>query len=329
MSQQIILRALLWSCLALLTLAVSSCFGLGVLMYRRTLRGGYHESWRDGDGSLQRGIIYDEASGNAYDLFIPAKASSTRNNGLMLFIHGGGWQEGQREHMHYACRRYAKHGYVCATLSYSLAHKDKPELTMFTMLDDIDKCIAHLKAKTAELAYPTQQIALSGASAGGHLAMLYAYSRGAKSPLPIAFVFQQTGPVDFHPDAWGDDAQTLAWLITAAVGKPISEEMIRNGHPEAETAIRSISPLAHIGSDTPPTIFAYGGRDALVRPLHGDRLGAALAAHGVPHQKIAYPRSDHMLYSDPGSAAAYEEAALAYARQFFAADRYDELENRQ
>ena len=317
-------RAISRSCfigfIVVLLLAASSCIGMGVLLQRRAARGGYHEDWRDTDGSVQHGIVYDEATGNSYDLFIPAGAPRDRPTGVMLFIHGGGWTEGRREHLHYASRRYAKHGYICATLTYSLAGEDAPGVTMFTMLDDIGKCIAHIKARTAELGYPTRQIALSGVSAGGHLALLYAYSRGAQSPLPIAFVFQQTGPVDFHPDAWGDDARMLSWLISMASGKPITEDMIRGGHADAETAISAISPLAHVGPGSVPTILAYGDRDDLVRPVHRDKLSAALAAHGVPHEVIRFPRSDHMLWHDPDSTDAYEQAALAYAHRYFTAE---------
>lgn len=201
-------RSLFMRCIccfaAILLLTMASCLAMGVRQYRRAARGDYHESWRDTDGSIHQGIIYDVKTGNGYDLFIPANTPHDRYTGVMLFIHGGGWQEGRREHLHYACRRYAKHGYLCATMSYSLAGAEALGVTIFSMLDDIDACIAHIKTKTAELGYPTRQIALSGVSAGGHLAMLYAYSRGAQAPLPIAFVFQQTGPADFHPDYWGE-----------------------------------------------------------------------------------------------------------------------------
>ena len=43
---------------------------------------------------------------------------------------------------------------------------------------------------------------IGGASSGAHLAMLYAYSRGDKSPLPISFVVDAVGPVDIKPDNW-------------------------------------------------------------------------------------------------------------------------------
>lgn len=320
MTGHTVFRSCFISFIVVVLLATSSCIGMGVLLQRRAARGGYQENWRDADGSVQQGIVYDDATGNSYDLFIPAGASRDQHTGVILFIHGGGWTEGRREHMHYACRRYAKHGYICATLSYSLAGKDAPGVTMFTMLDDIDKCIAHIKARTAELGYPTRQIALSGASAGGHLAMLYAYTRAAQSPLPIAFVFQQTGPVDFHPDTWADDARMLSWLISTAVGKPITEDMIRSSHADAEAAINAISPLAHIGPNSIPTVLAYGDRDELVRPVHRNKLSAALATHGVPHEVIRFPHSDHMLWHDPDSTDAYEQATLAFARRFFTAD---------
>jgi acetyl esterase/lipase len=105
-----------------------------------------------------------------------------------------------------------------------------------------------------------------------------------------------------------------------ASGKPITEDMIRGGHADAETAISAISPLAHVGPGSVPTILAYGDRDDLVRPVHRDKLSAALAAHGVPHEVIRFPCSDHMLWHDPDSTDAYEQAALAYAHRYFTAE---------
>ena len=59
---------------------------------------------------------------NIYDLYIPYSTEYTKNkhNGIILFIHGGSWTSGNKSDMDYLARRYAKYGYITATLSYTL-----------------------------------------------------------------------------------------------------------------------------------------------------------------------------------------------------------------
>ncbi|MCR4572663.1 MAG: hypothetical protein K5787_02760 [Lentisphaeria bacterium] len=74
-----------------------------------------------------------------YDLYLPAKAEKDKPVGAMLFIHGGGWRTGWESDMSFACKRFAKEGYVTATMQYSLIDKEKhPRFA--DMLDDIGKC---------------------------------------------------------------------------------------------------------------------------------------------------------------------------------------------
>ena len=165
-------------------------------------RGGYTETWDSRNGTVYEDVVYDDKAGLKYDLFIPAGASKTKSRGVVLFVHGGGWTGGTRKDMTYAARRYAKAGYISATIDYSLIKKEST-VTMYRMLDDIHHAIQAVKDKTTALGFSVDRLAISGASAGGHLSLLYAYSRADKSPIPIVLVFEQTGGADFHADSWG------------------------------------------------------------------------------------------------------------------------------
>ena len=45
-------------------------------------------------------------------------------------------------------------------------------------------------------------MAVSGGSAGGCLALLYAYRDAKDSPVPVKMVFEAVGPSSFYPEDW-------------------------------------------------------------------------------------------------------------------------------
>lgn len=276
---------------------------------------GYKESWSRADGVVDRGIVYDKATGNSVDLFIPAKASRQRPHGVILFIHGGGWVAGKRTDIEYGARRFAKAGYLTATVDYSLISNRRPEVTMFTMLDDLDKAVAKIKDECARRGFWVNRLALSGTSAGGHLSLLYGYSRGQSAPIPVAFIFAQTGRADFNVRPAQATDKTMASQLSRWTGERFSAEDLRDG--TATDTVAAISPVTYIGPKSPPTIYAYGGRDRLVVPRQGEVLGAALKKAGVAHMAIPYPNSDHSLRADPQSQFAYYQAVRLFAKTYF------------
>lgn len=281
-------------------------------------RTGYLVTWNDNDGKVYSGVVYDEKSGNKYDLYMPAKVTPQTSGRLMLFIHGGGWAMGRREDMTPFCRYYAKQGYMTATLDYTLLpmgvknDMQKPHATVPLMLTEIGRCLAHLKKHTAELGQPVKQAALSGASAGGHLALLYGYSQAAKSPVPLAFIFAYVPPTAFT-DIWDDNF--TAEILSHGTGQKITPAMLRNG--SAAAAIKSVTPVEHVSSQSLPTLAAFGAKDEAVRPVHRERLEKALTRFKVPHKCVVFPNSGHMLFMDPDKTAEYRQMVLDYARQYF------------
>lgn len=192
---------------------------------------------------------------------------------------------GDKSEIAYACRRYAKAGYFTAAMNYSLIDLKNNKSNIPMMLDEIGLCLGKIREKTAELGYRIDKVALSGFSAGGHLALLYAYSRSESSPLSIAFVAEQVGPVSFvegWDDAEADSPEKISEaikLVETAAGREIGEDAVLNG--EARGIMASISPLQLVHEKTPPTVMGYGGKDWLVPLENGEKLAAALEKSGV------------------------------------------------
>lgn len=152
---------------------------------------------------------YDATSfKNNYDLYVPSSSKTPRNQKhiVVLFIHGGAWTMGVKTDVNPYIHDFASKGYITATIKYTLLRNemDDPSLSIFRNLDEIDACIKSIRNSLASLGFDTSktQLVIGGASSGAHLAMLYAYSRGKESAIPIKFVVDGVGPVDIKPGAW-------------------------------------------------------------------------------------------------------------------------------
>ena len=113
-------------------------------------------------------------------------------------------------------------------------------------------------------------------------------------------------------DFW--DEKTSAALISYGAGIQVDPKKLDT--PEVTEAANSLSPLHFIKDGTPPTIFAYGGRDDLVKPVHRDALARALEEHHIPNVHIDFPNSNHALWNDPDCVDQFRKAVLEYCVKY-------------
>ena len=174
------------------------------------------------------GSMYD----NNYDLYVPKSLEKNQKHVVILFIHGGAWISGFKTDVNSYIHDFANKGYISATLKYTLLDKSMSDrsLSIFRDLDEIDACIASIKSALEDLDFDTTKtnLVIGGASSGAHLAMLYSYSRGHKSPLPIKFVIDAVGPVDIKPDNWKGYANMNAEEFEAALDAGIGYTQIED-----------------------------------------------------------------------------------------------------
>ncbi len=172
------------------------------------------------DGQILKDLKYTTSRGgtrNTYDLWLPKYISERENQGkdvpVIVFLHGGSWTSGTKEEMNQHCAMYAKKGYVTATVNYRLFAQPDPEDSghFLDMINDIYKAVASIKAQLEKLGYTATTMAISGQSAGGHLAMLYAATYGEDSPIPVKLVLNEWGPTDFSPEAWAN--ANILWAV--------------------------------------------------------------------------------------------------------------------
>ena len=156
-------------------------------------------------GEINNGKDYQKNERNYYDLYIPYSTTLRKDkiNKIILYIHGGAWIEGSKNYVSYFCSRYAKMGFITATLGYTLLLEKYKEYSIFRILDEITSCIENIKEQLKNKGFDIDKLemAIGGMSAGAHIALLYGF-KIKNTPIPIKFIIDIVGPISLEIDDW-------------------------------------------------------------------------------------------------------------------------------
>ncbi|MCG5029906.1 alpha/beta hydrolase [Mesosutterella sp. OilRF-GAM-744-9] len=309
-----LLRAAVLALAAGAVVLSAGCSTIGTIKHNR----GMDETWNEGvDGRLLADLPFKPGAGGRMDVCLPEKLDPGRGNGVIFFLHGGSWMRGTRAFERHNCYRYAKRGYIAVDLDYTL-HTPSAPVTMGRMLDDIDEAVREVRRLSDERGWNVTQMAVAGTSAGGQLALLYAYGR--PHSLPVKFAAANVAPIDFHWSAWDFPGAHFSprvslMIVNAGTGSSFSEKEFRSG--AAESAIRSLSPLYAVTPSAPPTLLAYGEKDSIQNPENGRILASRLRKAGVRADLIMLPHSGHLLSDDRELTVLYHDRLAQFAREYF------------
>ncbi|MDN4618339.1 alpha/beta hydrolase [Paenibacillus sp. PsM32] len=270
--------------------------------------------WDDSVGSIVSNIPYSKGSHNNYDLYLPADKSK-KNYSLIMYIHGGGFTAGDKTDGEPISKYFASKGYVVASVNYTL--QDGEEISnLNVMYNELKTALDSINSKTKELAYPISEMATTGESAGGCLAMLFAFRYGTSSPIPIKFVFEQSGPTSFKPELWASTTdKNKVDFVNKMAGKEFTLKQL--GSKEYQKAIQEISPVSFITKNTIPLLLAYGPKDKIVPSQLKIPLLETLDKYKVSYDYIEFPNSGHGLLNDPDKLQEYYEKMDEYTHKYF------------
>lgn len=164
---------------------------------------------------------------------------------------------------------------------------------------------------------------MSGGSAGGCLAMLYAYRDAAESPVPVRLLFEMVGPSSFYAEDWGiygldqgtDESRTAAaGLFSVMGGVELTPEMIKDG--SYQELMKPISAFRYVDQNTCPSLLLYGTHDR-VQPWNGVRhLVKALEDNGVDYKLFEATHSGHGVQNDNAVMKEYMEKVEEYLDKY-------------
>ncbi len=264
--------------------------------------------------TLLNDISYGSHERHKLDIFMPDKVKS--DSGIILFIHGGGWVDGDKTVHHPDAQYFCDRGYISATMNYRFISET---LNVFDELDDITSALKTIKNECIAHGYNTEKVLLSGGSAGGHLALMYAYTRVNEAPLtPVAACVYCPGTDCAKPDfLFGISGEFEDWkygVISKCCGLKIDKTNLMN--IEQQDALVNVSPMKYVSSDCVPTAVFHGRKDELVPFEHTERFISILNENGIKNDLIIYENSGHSLDNDPETTLRTKEMIKHYAEMY-------------
>ena len=220
------------------------------------------------------------------DVYQPATASQTPRP-VIISIHGGGWNGGDKGGFFVSHNRlWARQGYVVFDIQYRLS----PDVLWPDHLIDVKTAIRWVRANASHYNIDRNRIALLGRSAGGHLALMAAFTAGDPAYIGSDNRLER------------DDAQAVI-AVYAPTDLPRLQELVVDpldywlgaSLKEAPELYQMASPIYRAHREVPPVLLAHGGHDNLVAPEQSARLHHRLRDLGVHCAYLYYPWSRHGL----------------------------------
>ncbi len=259
-------------------------------------------------------ISYGSRDRQKVDIFIPKK--TVTSSGIILFIHGGGWHSGDKKAHYDDARHFCSNGYICASMNYRFV---SDSVSVFEELDDITSALRTIKLTCAQHGFEVKILILSGASAGAHLSLLYAYTRSCEAPLLPVAACVYCPPVNCAGDdfLFGISDEFDEWkydLLSKCCGFKVTKSDFLN-EPQ-QTALKRISPQTYVSKNCVPTAVFHGKHDDLIPLGHIRHFIGLLDKVGVKNDFLLYENSGHILNNDESKALQCKEIIKNYAELY-------------
>jgi len=263
-----------------------------------------------------------------YDVYSPKGA---KNLPCIVIIHGGGWSSNNEDIMRGLARELVKGGrYVVVSIDYRWVNKLDGETNptyMHQLIEDVFGAIAHIQEHAAEYGGDPKRIAVTGDSAGGHLAEAAA----TLSPLIGDGGFGVTSGVYQYMPTYMPKRKSIVQVrneITNAV-KAVAPSYGPSDASDFKMFLEqtdqvywdAISPVRHVPKVSErvlPHFIVRGSQDALVSHEVVQRYVEVLKAAGQSVQYVQVEGAGHAFFDwkpDATTRATFAQYGVPYAAQ--------------
>ena len=234
--------------------------------------------------TLIKDLAYGTAQDQKLDLYLPANRD--KNTKLIVLIHGGGWNTGNKGDLSFMAKRLKNKKFVVANINYRLSSTQNAD-NYKMQLDDIESAITFLKSKTTLYTFGSDALYLAGHSAGAHLSLAYSYTRNSDGK--IKAVAGMASPTDLY---------SLSYY-NAVIADPLLIPYLGGEREKIKQRYLDCSPYYQVTSTSPPTILFCGELDFTTPISQSVALGGALNKAGVINKVIPYTLAFHDWWDTP------------------------------
>jgi acetyl esterase/lipase len=240
-------------------------------------------------------IVYTAVAGRTLKLDVYRPASRPDNCPVLVEIHGGGWTMGDRRFdARPLMARMTRRGWVCVSIDYRLSRR----ATWPDHIVDVKTALAWVREHIAEYGGNADFVAVTGGSAGGHLAALaaltpndseYTPQYGTEATVRACVSFY--GVYDFN---------NSLGLRTAGEMRLVERSVVKVPQASNPGLYERATPLARVTEDAPPFMVVQGTSDNLVFPAESRAFTERL--RDTSRQPVVYaeiPRGHHAFDAVP------------------------------
>lgn len=248
-----------------------------------------------GGGKVQRikNLSYGEGGdANTLDIILPT-SPIRQPLPILIHVHGGAWVHGAKDQQAKPLIHYmAAGGWMCVDINYRLG----PTHRCPQMIEDVLRAIAWTKAHAHEYGGDPSRVAITGGSAGAHLAALAALAHDDPAFKPgfetidcrVHAAVPLYGRYDFL-----DRRRRLKGNHDAV----IEDFMAANVMPCAPAASpelwRAVSPLDRVRSGAPSMLIVHGAGDTMLPYQDAGDFAAALQSQNTDVVYVELPAVQH------------------------------------
>lgn len=229
----------------------------------------------------------NESPRQVLDIYTPDKADKVP---VVFWIHGGGWQVGDKKEVQLKPKAFVEHGYIFVATNYRLL----PNVEMEMIVRDVAKSLGWVYHNIGQHGGDPNKVFVMGHSAGAQLAALICtdnrYLDEEKVPMNV---IRGCVPVD------GDTYDIPAIITTAETRREVHKlPQAKYGHREkfGNTPEKHLdfSAVTHIGKgkSIPPFLILYVN-DHPDTSAQATRLGNALSESSIPVKLVGAKNTNH------------------------------------
>jgi len=260
-------------------------------------------------------IAYGNADRQKLDVYAPAGA---KNLPVVFWIHGGGWQGGDKTSVQAKPQAFVDRGFVFV----ATAHRLLPSVEINTIFQDVAKSLAWVYANIAKHGGDPNRLLVMGHSSGAQLAALMCTDHRYLNAEGVPFsALKGCVPVD------GDTYDVPAMIETAETrlrvhGMPLPTNGHRQKFGNDPARHREYSAVTHVtkGKGIPPFLILHVA-DHPDNSIQARRFEAALKGADVSVKVFGARETNHGrinsnigLPGDPSTTALFDFVTEALAR---------------
>jgi len=268
---------------------IAGAFNLTTGMQQKVI-----DRYAPGSVIVHQNMVYAPQKKLSLDLYQPQNIESIGPQPTIVWIHGGGWISGSKEHARGYFKLLAAQGYNVVSVQYQFA----PQAIYPSQLHQIDQALEFITQHAVEYQIDAQNLYLAGDSAGANMASHYAalltnpdFAKQSDfqpylQPSQLKGLILHCGIYDLESFASTapDEMKIVEWGVYSLI-----QAYTGDRKNDAEF-LKRVSPIQYITPSYPP-VFISGGNKDFLTDTQSLPFIKALKAQQVPVTEVFYPES--------------------------------------